>query len=223
MQESYRDPTQFDLPPVPFVWRDDYLDQNLDGGRMTTRAGTRLVVMPEELIRGLHEALHHEAGAAWSLIAYTCGRRWGERLSDTIDREWRHYHGQSFEQADFPVFEGGLEAYFDFYGWADLEIDFSREREGIVQFWLADSIFDRLLGGDAFDGAYVNEIFAGVLGAMTSRLAGRELECLEIQSAAEDSVERSRLAVALPERIEEARHARLDGADVEELLEILQH
>ncbi len=221
MQETYRDPTQFDLPPIPFVQRDDYLEQHLEDGRMKTGAGTRLVVMPEELIVGLHRALHHEAGSAWSLIAYTCGRRWGERLLDTIDREWRHYEGESFERVEYPVFEGWLESYFDFYGWADLEVDFSEERQGVVQFWLADSVFDRLL--EDFEGDYVNEIFAGVLASLTSRMADRELECLEIASAHQEDVERSRLAVALPERIEEARRARLDGAATDELLDQLRH
>lgn len=209
-----------DMPPVPYVRRDDYLDGSFEEGLVQTSEGIRLVVLPEDLLIGLHRALKREAGAAWSLVAYTCGRRWGERLLATIESEWRTYYGESFDHADFPVFEAWLSDYFSFYGWGDIDLDFSKADEGVVQFWLEDSVLDLLL--EDLDETYVNEIFAGVLAAMVSRLAGREVECLEVESVF-DGADRSRIVAAIPERIEEARRVRVDGGDVDEMLSILTH
>lgn len=211
---------EYELPPVPYVYRDNYLEGSFQEGLVRTSAGNRVVVLPEEMLVGLHRALIQEAGAAWSIISYTCGRRWGERLLDTIESEWRSYYGKRFESADFPIFEAWLKAYFSYYGWADLEIDFEQAPEGIVEFILTDSVLEVLLAD--LDRTHVNEIFAGVLAALVSRLAGRELECLEVESALADA-ERSRLAVALPERVEEARRVRVDGGSPEKIREVLTH
>lgn len=212
---------EYELPPVPYVNRDDYLTGSFEDGLVRTQAGTRIVVLPEEMLIGLHRALIAEAGAAWSLISYTCGRRWGERLLETIESEWRNYYGKRFEEADFPIFEAWLKAYFDRYGWAELEVQFDRAPDGVVEFLLGDSVLDTLLAD--LDRTHVNEIFAGVLAAMVSRLAGRELECLEVESALAEEADHSRLAVALPERVEEARRTRVDGGSPEEIMEVLSH
>ena len=94
-QTSYRHKlTKYDLPPTPHFERDDYLSGDFDAGTLTTTFGTRVIVLPEELIRGLHEALEFETGRAWSIVCYSCGRNWGARLMQMMQNEWREHHRQ---------------------------------------------------------------------------------------------------------------------------------
>ncbi len=210
-------PNKQDLPPVPYFYRSTYLYGDFEHGTIVTENDTRLVMLPEELIKGLHQAIEYETGRAWNIVAYSCGRQWGKRLLRTMQDEWRNYHSMQFDHSEYFIFESWIAEYFSFLGWGELEIDFSREDEGLVQFYLQHSVLDHLLADLEDD--YVNEIFAGVLASMCTWLSGRELECLEVETP-QRGAERSRMIVGLPERIERARKARLNGADVEEMVDV---
>lgn len=217
-QTSYRHKlTKYDLPPTPHFERDDYLSGDFDAGTLTTTFGTRVIVLPEELIRGLHEALEFETGRAWSIVCYSCGRNWGARLMQMMQNEWREHHRQQLEHMDFHMFEVWMRDYFKFNGWGELEIDFSMETRGVVLFHLRDSVLDTIL--EDFPHDFVNEIFAGVIAAMSTWLAGRDLDCLEVAQASEGSG--AVLAVTLPERVTLARRLRASGASDEEMLDAL--
>jgi hypothetical protein len=217
-QTSYRRKlTKYDLPPTPHFARDDYLIGDFDEGTLVTAFGTRVIVLPEELVQGLHEALEFETGRAWSIVCYTCGRNWGARLMQMMQNEWREHYRQQLEHMDFEMFERWMSDYFTFNGWGQLEIDFTQEHRGVVLFHLRDSVLDAILADFPHD--YVNEIFAGMVAAMSTWLAGRELDCLEVAQASEEGG--ALLAVTLPERVTHARRLRASGASTEEMLDAL--
>lgn len=211
--------THYDLPPSPYFQRKTYLKSDFSQGLITTRAGSRIIVLPEELIQGIHSAIEYETGRAWSLVTYLCGRRWGERLLATIREEWRYYHRTSVDHVEFAVFEAWIREYFRFHGWGDLSIDFSREDDGLVMFRLKNSILDRLLTDLA--GGYVNEIFCGLLAAWVSWFANAELECVEVESP-QHGADQALLVIGLRERIEAARKARALGGDPEQIWEAIE-
>lgn len=215
MQTTMTKPHKQDLPPVPYFYRSGYLSGDFQEGTLMLEGGTRMVVLPEDLIQGLHAALKYETGRAWRIVAYECGRSWGGRFLQSIQQEWRTYYGMRFDDCEYYIFENWLSEYFEFLGWGKLEVDFSREEEGMVQFYLGDSILDELLGD--FDAVYVNEIFAGLLASLATWLSGRELGCLEIESPQQEA-ERSRLICGLPDRIERARRARVHDVNSEQLI-----
>ncbi len=209
----------YDLPTSPYFMRSDYLQSDFNSGVIRTRSGHRVIVLPEDMIVGIHQALEYETGRAWGLIAYLCGCRWGERLLATVRQEWRHFHQNKLEYLDFEVFRHWFREYFAHRGWGDLQFDFSMEDEGLVQIWLSNSILDRLLTDMA--GGYVNEIFCGLIATWISWFAGQELECLEVESPQLDA-DRARLVIGLRPRVEAARKVRATGGDAQAMLEALR-
>jgi predicted hydrocarbon binding protein len=202
----------------PYFLRDDYIKGSPFEGTLKTNMGQRVIVLPEELLQGLHNAIVHETGRAWGVVAYTCGRKWGERLVKSWQKEWTHYYQQEVLSADFIYFEQWARAAFSFYGWGELELDFSLQDQGVVQCYLKGSVLARLLGD--LEDKRVCHIFAGMFAAMFTRLAGRELDALEI-ACSRSGAERCRFVVALPEFIERARKAQLDDQDVDAVMAAL--
>lgn len=202
----------------PYFHRDDYIKGDPFEGTLKTHMGQRVIVLPEELLQGLHNAIVHETGRAWGVVAYTCGRKWGERLMRSWQKEWTHHYQQEVTTADFVYFEQWLRAAFSFYGWGELELDFSLQDQGVVQCWLKGSVLARLLGD--LEDKYVCHIFAGMFASMFTKLAGRELDALEI-ACARSGAERCRFVVAMPEYIERARRGQLEGADTDTMLDAL--
>ena len=202
--------THYDLPPSPYFRRANYLRSNFDEGIVRTKAGSRVIILPQELVQGVHQAIEYETGKAWNLVVYLCGRRWGERLLGSVRQEWRQFHHTSVDHIDFSVVQRWLREYFAFHGWGHLEVDFSREDDGLVLFSLQDSVLDRLLSN--LSGGYVNEIFCGLLAAWVSWFASAELECIEVESP-QHGADKALLAVGIRDRIEAARKARARGGD----------
>ncbi len=218
MESAKRNYSKFDLPPVPYFFRKSYLQGDFEAGTLRTEHGGRIIVLPEELIQGLHKAIEYETGKAWNLVAYSCGKHWSEKFLRNMQAEWRAYYSQTFEKCDFTIFESWVAEYFKFQGWGKLTIDFSMEDNGLVQFYIENSIFDRLLGD--MNDSYVNEIFAGFIAGLSSWLASRDLECLEVESP-QNGAARSRLVVGIPERVESARRVRVSGGTTEDMIAAL--
>ena len=140
-----------------------------ESGTLETRYGTRVVVLPEELVVGLHQAIEYETGRAWKLVAYTCGRKWGERLLRMMQREWRDHSHHQLEHLEYHIFEAWLTQYFrSTAGAARGRLLAGGPGDGAV---LPARLDARSAALEEFDDDYVNEIFAGVLGATSSWLA----------------------------------------------------
>lgn len=205
--------------PRPYVLRDTYLRTSAFEGTIHTEGGQRVMVLPEELIQGLHRAVEHETGRAAPLILYGCGRRWGERMIERWRGEWRSYYGTDLDEADYAAFEAFLVIVFADHGWGTLEVDFDMAEEGLLEFRLRNSIFARLVTGT--DQPVVDHIFTGFFAAIASTFSGETLEAIEIAST-RSGAPSCRFLVGMPERVDRARELALDGASTEELLSALR-
>ena len=204
----------------PYFHREDYLEGHPELGTLSTDKSQRVVLLPEELIQGLHRSIEYETGHAWPIVAHTCGRKWGERLLKYWRLEWGHYYGLKIEEVQFPYFKVWLEEAFRFYGWGELSFDFELEDEGILQMELKDSVLARLLKGE-IDSEHVCEIFAGLMGKVFSALTGEELQAIEVACEA-GGHESCRFAIAREEYIEAGRQERLDGGSAEAIIEAIR-
>ncbi|TVR02584.1 MAG: hypothetical protein EA398_07620 [Deltaproteobacteria bacterium] len=205
--------------PRPYVLRDTYLRTSAFEGTIHTEGGQRVMVLPEELIQGLHRAVEHETGRAASLILYGCGRRWGERMIERWRGEWREYYDAKIEDADYTAFEAFLVVVFADHGWGSLEVDFAMAEEGLLEFRLRNSVFARLITGT--EQPVVDHIFTGFFAAIASAFSGETLDAIEIAST-RSGAPACRFIVALPDRIDRARERALDGATGDELLATLR-
>jgi hypothetical protein len=199
----------------PHQLRGDYLRASARDGTLLDKLDRRTVVLPEELVVGLHNAIIEETGHAWTIIAYNCGRRWGGRLFESWQAEWERLYDIDLYQADFLLFERWLDVCFAYYGWGGIHMDFERQGEGLIDITLEDSILAELLAD--IDSETVCEIFSGLLASIVSSLAGEEIGCLELTCAHHDEHDSCHFVVGLEERIERARLERMRGKGVEAL------
>ncbi len=204
----------------PYFHREDYIKGHPQRGMLSTDKFQRVMLIPEELIEGLHRSLEEQTGHAWPIVAHTCGRKWGERLMRFWRVEWGHYYGLKIEDVQFPYFEVWLKEAFRFYGWGGLSLDFGLEDEGILQVELEHSVLARLLEGEV-ESDHVCEIFAGLLGSIFASLTREELSGLEVACAA-GGHETCRFVVAREEYVEQGRQRRLDGGSPDDILEAIR-
>lgn len=211
--------TAFATPiAAPAFERDDYLDGDPYEGTLRTRDGRRMIALPEDLIVGLHNAISRETGRAWPIVAYRCGKKWGEGLFESWESSWKAQYGVGLLEGEFRVFEAWLTRLFAHFGWGKLSFDFSRQDDGLISACVENSIFARLLG-DLEDGR-VCGIMAGLFGAVVSKMAGRELEAVELRCQ-KDGHQHCEFVVGTPGRIERARRVRLQHGRSDEMLEEL--
>lgn len=211
-------PVQEQPAQIPYFLRSNYLKGSAFEGTIHTAHGDRMIVLPEELIQGLHRAVAFETGRALPIIMYACGKRWGQRVIRRWEEGWRRSYQERMDAADFEVVHAWLDSAFRFHGWGALELDFTLAEEGAVQFYVTDSVFARLLKD--LEEPIVSDIFAGLFAALSSWLTGRELECLQVECE-KSGAPRSRFVVTTPERVEAARALRMDNASSEQLLQKL--
>lgn len=202
-------------PAVPYFRRPDYLQGSAFEGTIRTSAGERLVMLPEDLIRGLHKAIEFETGRALPIITYTCGRRWGQRVVGRWTANWERSYNGILESADYTDFEAWLKDAFRFHGWGDLAVDFSLATHGMVEFRIANCVLPRLLAD--LETTMVADIFAGLFASLVSSLVGRELECAQV-ACEKSGAPACRFLVATGARVERARQVRMDGGSTEQII-----
>lgn len=210
---------QSTLAMRPYYLKNDYIKGNAFDGTLMSKSNHRLLLLPEELIIGLHEAIEYEAGQAMPVITYTCGRSWGERLVKRWEQEWDFFYQTELKAASFVYFEQWLKQSFLFHGWGEIELDFSLQDEGLLQFWLEDSVLAHLL--KSLDAPRSCGIFSGLLAALTSGICERELEAVELECS-KSGAERCHFVVAVPSLIEQARKMQLDGDSPQDIMRALR-
>lgn len=203
---------------VPYFFHPQYLQGSAYEGTIRTKVGERVIVIPEELLEGLHNALAFETGRAAPLILHTCGRVWGERLMLRWDQHWRHFYQKRLVDADWDEFLCWLLECFRFHGWGQIELDFSREEDGVVLFAIHDNVLPHVLENSKVE--WKSAIFAGLLVELVSTMAGRPLDGCQIACVGRGD-EVCRFVIATTDRVEAVRRVRNDDGSTEDMLAAL--
>jgi predicted hydrocarbon binding protein len=160
----------------------DYLRHDLRKGTLFNRSGTKMCLMPSELLFGLRKALEDETGDAWRAILKRCGRIWGNRVARRFQREVTDYYGRPMHDLPMSEFTQLLEAYFRCHGWGNLRLDFSLASSGIITARLTNSAMVEVLGTSPQP---VDSIISGLLAALIAQVSDRtDLECYETECTA---------------------------------------
>lgn len=154
---------------------------DLLAGTAYNAAGSRIIYLSADVVKGIHQALLNETGPAWRLILKNCGILWGRRVALHLEREL----GLMFNAnpSDLPVAEylRLVEGYFSAHGWGLLQLDLSRaESRGIITATLDNSLFSEVLDDES---SRVDFLVAGILRSLFVHISGQELDCQEIASA----------------------------------------
>ena len=153
---------------------------DLLAGTAYNAAGSRVIYLSADVVKGIHLALLNETGPAWRLILKNCGILWGRRVAQHLERELSLMFNAS--PSDLPVAEylRLVEGYFCAHGWGLLKLDLSRaESHGVITASLENSLFSEVLDEET---GRVDFLVAGILRSLFAHISGQELDCQEIAS-----------------------------------------
>lgn len=173
---------------------------DLREGTTRTPAETRVIYLSTDIIRGIYEALHYEAGEAWSVILKNCGSLWGRQVYAGLAGEFEMLSGKPLSQALLPDYLRISEAYFASHGWGKLTFLLEDATTyGIVRARLTHSLFVNAL--PTVNGR-VDAMLEGMLRGWFESISGREdLDCLEITCARQNAGPHCEFVITSHERI----------------------
>jgi uncharacterized protein len=181
----------------------DYFDENyvkfdVDDGVIKNRAGTRLLALSEDFLRGFRKAVMDETGDAHHVVFETCGKTWGENLARRFQKETALYYECEFEALPMSMFSLLFKNFWARHGWGELEINWEQGyHEGVFEVVIHNPAFSSIFGAEGLN----DDIFVGVLSAFFSRFAGRELQCIQTEESVSGDIRLSRFILSLPERL----------------------
>ncbi len=185
--------------------RGDYFDENyvkfnVDDGVIKNKAGTRLLALSEDFLKGFRKALIEETGDAHHVVFETCGKTWGENLASRFEKETSLYYETEFANLPMSMFSLLFKNFWERHGWGELSIDWEAGfRSGIFEVQVINPAFSSIF--EAEDG-FNDDIFVGVLSAFFSRFAQRELTCYQTGEERTDDGLISSFVLGTSERLE---------------------
>src|SRR5688500_11506654 len=92
-------------PPRGDYFAADDFRTDLAAGVARDQAGTRVLALPEELLRALDQTLAAECGPAAERVLKAAGRAWGRSYAERLERELRDYFGEPLAAAPVARFQ----------------------------------------------------------------------------------------------------------------------
>src|SRR5262245_40283691 len=123
--------SHFAPPPRGDYFADDNPHTDPAAGVARDRAGTRVLALPEELLRALDQTLAAECGPAAERVLKAAGRAWGRRYAERLERELGEYFGEPLAAAPVARFQAMLQSAFARLGWGLLSLDFRHYDQGL--------------------------------------------------------------------------------------------
>lgn len=182
----------------------------LSEGTAVDSTGHSTVLWPAELLSHLRETIQEEAGPAWRRVWKDCGREWGRRIMDDLEKRCGDLLGCTLEDLPLETFLEFVTEQVTAQGWGRLEVDLSQGPErGLIRATLKNSIL-----GSEGDGSG-DVLLAGLLASVLSRVSGEALDCVRAPGAAAEA----RFFITAGERLAGVE-ARIEaGEDAERIFE----
>ncbi|MEM6961871.1 MAG: V4R domain-containing protein, partial [Myxococcota bacterium] len=154
-----------------------FSEHNVSTGVLRSPSGVRLLALPEDLITGLHRGLEDEAGAASSVILYSVGRWWGSQFMKQHEAEIRSFYNRDTKDLPLGFYLHILRRVWGLYGWGSLDLSFDLKEKGFLETIVDEAIYSASVGNI---GRPTDHLVSGLLASIVGKLAGRELEAVEI-------------------------------------------
>lgn len=197
---------------------EDFFRTDPVAGTLHDVYGRRLVRASADFLSALATALEQEVGDAAGEILYKLGLRWGtDDLRACAERAPWEFGVASIEQMNMNVLLETWRWPLTAAGWGTWQYDFRRARQGLPVVELFHSAVASARGSA---GRPVCHLYAGLLAAGFSRLAGRELVGVELQCAAAGA-DRCRFVVTTAPRAATAVQWRDAGLSADDVLQRL--
>jgi uncharacterized protein len=186
--------------PSNYFAPDVYLQGDLEAGLIENRKGSRLLALPDPLLRAIYEGLAEEVGAASEAVLYKCGAWWGKTFYRRFAEEVSQHYQQPLADIEMIEFMQCFKQSWKTHGWGKVDLDFSFYQQGyiVVQIW--NSAFAASGDGIGKPKCFVE---AGLLSSFFSGLTGQKLHC--IQTTCESmGATCNHFVLGLPERVTRA-------------------
>jgi uncharacterized protein len=108
-------------------------------GLLSTRYGSRLIAVPELLLRSIPKTLREEAGEASYLALYTFGDNWGKTFCDRVMQDMVKYHRQPILTTIAAEFFVNIQEAWAVHGLGRPSIDFRLSERGLLLVTIANS------------------------------------------------------------------------------------
>lgn len=202
------------LPVVPF-YEHGYLAHDLRRGSVSNRFGTKMCMMPGELMFALKQVLEEETGPEWHRILLRVGRIWGRRVARRFQADLSTFFGRPLQEMPMREFIPILEGYFRYHGWGRLTLDLSEAETGFVFARLENSAFAEAVG---VANAPVDAIVCGLLGEFLCQISERtDIDCVETECVAMGRPQ-CMFIIGLESRLQTVRNMLEEGHGHEEIV-----
>lgn len=187
-----------DLPPRSnYFAMSAYVQQDLASGTLANRAGAPMVALTDECLIALVNTLRQEFAEDAPAVLQSLGTSWGRQAGEQLIQETGSYYGRPFMDLPLAMVASLLTEAFRHHGWGAFKFDFSHYAHGVLvveaQEPFEGSIVSRECGA-------LDELLSAFLAGMMSRLAGRELGCLQTDARGMGA-DASRFVITIPERL----------------------
>ncbi len=108
-------------------------------GLLSTRHGSRLMAVPEVLMRSIPNTLRAEAGEASYLALYTFGENWGKSFCDRVLQDIYQYYREPILETIAAEFFVHVQEAWAVHGLGRPSIDFSLSKQGLLAVTIANS------------------------------------------------------------------------------------
>lgn len=177
-----------------------YVRSDVELGLLENRSGSRLIAIPDTLIKALYAGLEQETGLAARLVLMNCGRWWGKNFYQRFSDELASHYGQPLASLPMADFLQSLQQCWVSHGWGRMDLDPTYGEQGLILVQTWNSPF-------AAQAPQMNRpvcfMDAGILAAFFSALTGQALSCVQL-SCESLGADCNRFVVGLVERLDPA-------------------
>jgi uncharacterized protein len=196
---------------------DAYIQGDFEIGLVENRHGSRLIAMPQTLLRGIFAGLDREVGQATGVVLYNCGRWWGKNFYRRFLEEISSYYGKPLLEMETVEFLQCLKQCWKTHGWGTIEFDFSYYQKGFIVITTFNSAFAEAAGSNSSPSCSAE---AGILSSFFSQMTGKNLQC--VQTACESlGAEQNYFILGLSDRLKSAETAADKGLGHAEIMKCL--
>jgi predicted hydrocarbon binding protein len=203
-----------DRLPANYYAPEIYVRGDLEMGLLESRRGDRLLALPETLLQAIYNGLAKETGQASRLVLFNCGRWWGKNFFHRFQDEISDYYATPLMDMSMADFLQALKHCWITHGLGTLDLDQSYHDRGFLIVTTWNSPFARQTPKAELPACFLE---AGVLSAVFSQLADRDLHCLQT-SCESLGADCNRFVIGLQKRLEPAEALIEKGLDHESIM-----
>ena len=155
-----------------------YVRGDFESGLIENRQGSRLLAVPDTLLRGLYLGLNSELGSASGAVLYNCGCKWGKNFFRRFSEEVSSYYEKPLVELETIELIECLKQCWQAHGWGLLEANFDDYQQGFLTIRVTHSAF----AGEIVDPQQPSCFLeAGLLSAFFSELSAVNLHCVQTE------------------------------------------